>query len=272
MHVYILDEVSQLPNENSSSSNNNEDKYIALYITIVICAMIIIVAGMILTFFKYRNDKYHYNKQNESLHSYSYNNSNNNNNIPKQPISATSPTSVATTIIELGNKNNINNNDIFADLKKLNNKIANANVGNNSIEIQNEGNPNINETNIINNKQNELIDENDDEIYDNDNIKTVGNTETGINNKDISKWNERDVIIWLKKNLLNNGFNKQIILSFLEEFQAKYITGKLLLQLKNQPNLIDELKKEFSQQNQAFGIWMVIRTEIQSLDQNKYLE
>ena len=60
------------------------------------------------------------------------------------------------------------------------------------------------------------------------------------------KWTQKQVLIWLKRNLVWNGFDNKIIKSFLTEFNENFVTGALLSKLKENEELIDGLKSEFS--------------------------
>ena len=62
------------------------------------------------------------------------------------------------------------------------------------------------------------------------------------------------------------GFDKKIIESFLNEFKTKYITGAVLLQLKNSEDMIDKLMQQFIKENQIFGIWFVVKNCIIQID------
>ena len=83
------------------------------------------------------------------------------------------------------------------------------------------------------------------------------------------KWEQKDVLIWIKYILLKNGINNKIIKRFLIEFSKKCITGSMLKQFKNNETLIDSLIKQFSIDNQAFGIWLVLRASILGIGDQK---
>ena len=56
-----------------------------------------------------------------------------------------------------------------------------------------------------------------------------------------------------------------MIKSFLFEFSTKYVTGAMLMQLKKDEDMIDKLMEKFSEKNQAFGIWMVVKNAIMNI-------
>ena len=78
-------------------------------------------------------------------------------------------------------------------------------------------------------------------------------------------WTQKEVLIWLKMILLNNGMEKNMIKSFLIEFSQKCVSGVVLKHLKSNEKLIDSMMTQFSQKNQAFGIWLVIKSAILAL-------
>ena len=102
---------------------------------------------------------------------------------------------------------------------------------------------------------------------------TPGNTlETGLDENKYQQWTKKEVLIWLKANLLNNGLTVKEAKSFLKEFSSKRITGGTLYIFKNNDEKrfnesINQLKSEFSYENQAFGIWIVIKASIENLGQ-----
>ena len=64
---------------------------------------------------------------------------------------------------------------------------------------------------------------------------------------------------------------QQTIKTFLKEFSTKEINGTIIDKLKSDmnnasdDNLFSQLKNEFSKENQAFGIWVVVKTCIQNI-------
>ena len=80
------------------------------------------------------------------------------------------------------------------------------------------------------------------------------------------QWTQEEVLVWLKINLRDKKMNEDVIESFLNEFEQQHITGAILQQFKMNEKLVDQLQCKFSQKNQAFGVWMIIKTAIGSLD------
>ena len=87
-----------------------------------------------------------------------------------------------------------------------------------------------------------------------------------VNETKYQEWSQKDVLVWLKDSLISNGLSKEKTKSFLKEFSTKYITGGTLDELKNNPQLVDELKSDFGDENQAFGIWIVVKRCIRNID------
>ena len=107
-------------------------------------------------------------------------------------------------------------------------------------------------------------------IYNNSN----GNSNDFIFNKEVSKWSMEEVLEWIKMILINEGLNvSNVINPFLNEFSSKNITGKMLLRFENDidsndNSMIEQFGKEFSKENQSFGVWMTIKSEIKNLNNN----
>ena len=101
----------------------------------------------------------------------------------------------------------------------------------------------------------------------NNNNNNNVNSTSMINENNISNFSQKEVLIWIKINLSKNGINNNKIKLFLIEFNKKCITGSILLKFKNNEKLIDSFIKQFSEENQAFGIWMILKSMIQNIDQ-----
>ena len=95
-------------------------------------------------------------------------------------------------------------------------------------------------------------------MYDNNNIDFV--------NSNVADWSQSDVLKWLKSHLINNQIESNVTDIFIKEFETKYVTGKVLLQLAKDDKLFDCLKKEFSKTNQIFGIWVVFKSALESIN------
>ena len=103
-----------------------------------------------------------------------------------------------------------------------------------------------------------------DNYYNN---KSVSQT-PGEDESRYEKWTEKQVLIWLKENLMNNLFDENIVKAFLNEFAQMRVSGSVLHTLKNDNNKVDQLRNEFSDKNQAFGIWVVVQNCIENVGQN----
>ena len=82
-------------------------------------------------------------------------------------------------------------------------------------------------------------------------------------------WTRKEVLKWLKVNLMKNGFDERVTKSFLKEWSQKYITGAMLSSFNNDEKMIDSLMTQFSTKHQAFGIWMVIKACIVNVGGNE---
>ena len=88
---------------------------------------------------------------------------------------------------------------------------------------------------------------------------------------DYKTWNQEQVLAWIKMNLVNNGLGNDQIDHFLKEFKTKSITGKMLSYFQQQLNAgnkneWNEFRADFSNDNQTFGIWLVIQNAIKAIE------
>lgn len=88
-----------------------------------------------------------------------------------------------------------------------------------------------------------------------------------VDETNYKNWSQKEVLIWLKQHLINNNFDKKVTIGFLKEFSRQYVTGKTLLQFKTNDELLNQFKTQFSAKNQAFTIWLIVRTAIQNIGQ-----
>ena len=79
------------------------------------------------------------------------------------------------------------------------------------------------------------------------------------------EWSQDDVCYWVSTTLTKNNINANDGQSFVKEWKKQCITGKVLSYFKRDNKQLDELKNKFSQENQAFGIWLALKEEINSL-------
>ena len=86
------------------------------------------------------------------------------------------------------------------------------------------------------------------------------------------QWSEKEVLVWLKENLLNNGLAEDDAKYFLKEFAKMKFIGGTLHALKNDIGSIDGFRNEFSKKNQVYGIWMVVRSCIQNIGENIHVD
>ena len=76
------------------------------------------------------------------------------------------------------------------------------------------------------------------------------------------EWNYENKNEIKNENIIIN--NNKIKL-FLIEFYKKCSTGSILLKFKNNEKLIDTFIKQFSKENQAFGIWIILKLSINTI-------
>ena len=90
----------------------------------------------------------------------------------------------------------------------------------------------------------------------------------GPNEKNYLQWNQRDVLIWIKMHLVNNGIDHNIIKSFLTQLSKKCVTGVVIGKMKQEPLLMNELKLQFID-DCYWGVWVIIQSAIASIDDDK---
>ena len=78
-------------------------------------------------------------------------------------------------------------------------------------------------------------------------------------------WTQKQVILWMKTNLDYNGIDPRVTRTFLGEFYQKQINGAMLKQLQQNPESIEQLKREFLPKNQVLDLWLVAQFSILSL-------
>ena len=86
-----------------------------------------------------------------------------------------------------------------------------------------------------------------------------------MNEMSFEYWNQKQVIVWLKHNLLKNEIDKKIVLGFLKEVATKNVTGKQLKLFKENNKFMDGFIAQFSQKNQAYSIWVAIKSAVNEL-------
>ena len=99
----------------------------------------------------------------------------------------------------------------------------------------------------------------------NNNANRDGEDVVDIDAANYLQWTQEEVLVWLKIHLRDSKMNEDVIEPFLNEFEQQHITGTVLQQLKMNQKLIDQLQCRFSHKNQAFGVWISIKTAIESL-------
>ena len=87
----------------------------------------------------------------------------------------------------------------------------------------------------------------------------------GIDESNYKEWSQKEVMIWIKVNLSNNGIDDKQIKSFLKEWKKRYITGAMLDTLKNEPEMLNLLITKCDEKEAPFGIWLVMKIIIQNL-------
>ena len=71
---------------------------------------------------------------------------------------------------------------------------------------------------------------------------------------------------------MNNGLNEDKAKSFLKEFAKLSISGGTLhaINHNNNVNKFKEFRQEFSETNQAYGIWMVVQACIENIGKDQH--
>ena len=78
-------------------------------------------------------------------------------------------------------------------------------------------------------------------------------------------WKIKHVLLWIKINLLKNGFNGKMIDPFLKEFETKKIVGTSLIKFKLDPQSLETFIQGFSKPHQNDAFWVIIRSAILAL-------
>lgn len=82
---------------------------------------------------------------------------------------------------------------------------------------------------------------------------------------EFSQWTQQTVILWLKQILSQTEFTKEIVDSFVMEFEDKHVNGAMLTLFKQNEKPIDKFITQFSMQNQAYSIWLEVKAGIDEL-------
>ena len=96
--------------------------------------------------------------------------------------------------------------------------------------------------------------QNDITNIDNGNNSNIHNNNKEYGNKilmdesNFQLWSQKDVLMWLKMQLLENGFCKSVVLQFLREFATKQVTGALKM-FKTNPKFLNGFQAQFSKEN-----------------------
>lgn len=192
-------------------------------------------------------------------------NSNTNIELSKYPQPALQGTSV-TSIASAKGEKDLNNND------------------NMKLQLENEGNPNINNSNVAsdgNDFETDIIYKNEQNeqalavgiVSTNEKDRLAGNgAEEPLNPGWVGwkSWNSKQVCSWLEKELLTNyGLNTQDdikqVKKFVSEFEKHKITGKILENAKLDRGYgnLEYLKSGFS--DQSMGLWLAVKDAVSHL-------
>lgn len=89
-----------------------------------------------------------------------------------------------------------------------------------------------------------------------------------IDEANYQEWSSKDVLIWVKINLENNGIEERKIKTFLKHFSQKNISGQMLKYFKDDPNIINALiaQSYSSNEKDSFAIWLALSTVIKNLN------
>ena len=97
------------------------------------------------------------------------------------------------------------------------------------------------------------------------NVNRDGEDVVDVHKANYLQWTQEEVSGWLKINFRDNKIDENVIELFLNEFEQQHITGAILQQFKMNERLIDQFQCKFSQKNQAFGVWIIVKNAIVSL-------
>ena len=167
-----------------------------------------------------------------------------------------------------GNYNENNDNNHTADGNGNGN--GNVNGGAQQDELFMEGNSGNGDTNATNGRAPSLIANAPGAAPGGDGVgnkRKINTYNMGIDRSKYDTWSQKEVLIWLKMSLVENGIDNEIIKSFLKEFSRKYVTGAMLVRFQKDEKLLDSLQEQFSARNQAFGLWMVVKTALKGIDE-----
>ena len=100
------------------------------------------------------------------------------------------------------------------------------------------------------------------------NINIINMPDRDIDETNYKKWTQKQVLVWLKKNLVENGFDDDLVKQFLTEFSETFVTGAVLSKFKENKELLDEFQSKFSKINQIFTLWIVVKSAIVNIGDN----
>ena len=76
------------------------------------------------------------------------------------------------------------------------------------------------------------------------------------------QWTQKQVLLWIKAILLQNGFKNAVIVKFLREFAKYHKNGELFTKFQKDEQFSQQFIQQFSQVNQNHSIWVVIKSSI----------
>ena len=86
-----------------------------------------------------------------------------------------------------------------------------------------------------------------------------------IDERNYQMWNRMQVVKWVKMHLEQNGIEEKVMKPFLKELYKHSVTGQVLERMKQDANLLDPIKLQFSEKNQRIGVWMVVKYAVMSI-------
>ena len=82
----------------------------------------------------------------------------------------------------------------------------------------------------------------------------------GWGDSNYQKWTQKQVILWIKDILLQNGLSNQMIVTFLKELSKKRVNGEVLDTFVQDQMLVGHFVGQFSLENQTDSIWNPIKS------------
>ena len=87
--------------------------------------------------------------------------------------------------------------------------------------------------------------------------------------EEIERWKHEEVLEWIETNLTNNGYDNDKVSQFIKECAKKALNGSMLIEFRNDEELLDQFENSFSLKNRNGEIWTLVRSAILSLGKDE---